>query len=421
MYVVLILVVLVFFLARRGFENAGAIFVGIYTLSAISGYLGFRVFSFAYGMPFQFGDSLSTAQFVVAEKAFLVALLAFSIGYMSSSKKPRTVSNQSRTRILRKRTPGKISKKSLVAFCGFVLSISLLIVAYGGFGLFAREEYLPETIDRVFKSLGILLTPAVLIYAHYFKVPRTMLFTFYATFLLLFFGMGSRSLVLLPVSYLLASFVSSKNEIGIKKLVISGVAALACISIALTVRQASTHGIFPYAVHLRSGGLPTDILLLAFNYGTAFSYSITAYLLDSMNYNLSYFWTSIDPRLGWMVGWPEISKELKINIHAPYNTISELFYIGWPVAGTYYFLVGAFFAYCERISSARSRLLHFAVYISVLFFTIYSLQYNLRSATRIVYYMLALLVAYTGVLAVLFLLKSTNRNSAGLSKWSKES
>ena len=408
MYVILIVLVLGFLVSRRGYQNAGAIFVGIYAITAVCGYLGFRVFSFAYGMPFRFGDSLSVSHFVAAEFAFLVAVLAFVAGYMMLSERYGKARPQSQPQRIRSRRPGTISTKNAIAMAGFIVSVSLLLAAYGWVGIFERSEYLPNTINRVFKSLGILLTPGVLVYAHYYKVPRSALVIFYLSYLLLFFGMGSRSLVLLPISYVMASFFSPGGGIGLKKLSISAGATILLVSIALSVRDTSTHGVIPYAQDIVSNGLEEELMLLAFNYVSAFSYSLTAYLSDSMYYEVNYLWVSLDPRLGFMIGWPAVSENLKINPYAPYNTISELYFFGWSVVGAYYFAIGSIFALCERYSRNRSRILHFVVYISVLFFTIYSLQYNLRSSTRIIYYILAVFIAVIVIRSILLFLQQRN-------------
>ncbi len=410
MYIALIFLVLIFFFSMRGYENAGAVFVGFYSLTAISGYLGLRVFTFAYDMPFKFGDSLSAAQFLAAEKAFFIALLSFVIGYTFLSDRPEHKIRTKKSTTKRKRRAGTVSKKSALTLGAFLLSLVLLISAYNGIGIIERVDYLPESINRVFKSLGILLTPAVLIYAHHIKVSKITIVFLYLSYFIVFFGMGSRSLALLPVSYLIANFVSSENGLNVKKVLFAGLAAILCISIALSAREAYTHGVYPYIKQVASGGLDTNTLLFAYNYGTAYSYSLTAYLLDTMSYDFGYFWTSVDPRLGSMIDWPNISLDLKVNRFVPYNTISELFFIGWPVAGFYYFLAGAFFAYCERFSMNRSRLLRFIVAIFVLFFTLYSLQYNLRSATRIIYYLAFLLLAYQSLLVAKSLVKTSHHN-----------
>ena len=121
---------------------------------------------------------------------------------------------------------------------------------------------------------------------------------------------------------------------------------------------------------------------------------------------LSHLWTSLSPLPGSVVGWNQIQPSHRLDPYSPYSTIGELGNYGLPILAAYYSLAGAVLALLD--SRARELVAHrqplrgLPLIALGFLFPILSLQYQLRSDTRILYYGLALV----GIIA---LLKSSAR------------
>lgn len=105
------------------------------------------------------------------------------------------------------------------------------------------------------------------------------------------------------------------------------------------------------------------------------------------------FHISIDARLGFMTEWSEISEYVRMNVFAPYNAISELYFMGSHYIFFYFYCAGLITGLLTSVSR-KNNFINVITLVVVFIFTIFTLQYNLRSATRYIYLELVLLVIF---------------------------
>ena len=357
-----------------------------FTLSLLVGVLGFNVFNFAYGMPFEFGDSLPYENFISSSYSFFTAILAFSAGctfYLL------VTNSKTKEKVLIFKRVSPFTNIFIILIPAF-----FLISAYGFSSILSRIEYIPEETIRSFKFLGRLSAILMLLFLHRLTSSKLTIFFVYLLYFFIFFGYASRTLALLPLCYLVSFNLFRNDKGGIIKYILLPILSIAFASIALQLRSLDMHGIIPYFLEILNSGVQLDLFFLALNYLTSFSYSLTAYLSSNINYSYEYFLVSIHPALGSMVGWDELSTSLRVNKFVPYNGLSELSAMGLGVTFSYFFISGLLLKFMEvRMSQIGLLGYAFAFCICALF-SMEIMQYNLRSATRTLYYGMFLFIAF---------------------------
>lgn len=356
-----------------------------FSLSLLVGVLGFNVFDFAYGMPFEFGDSLPYKDFISSTYSFFTAIIAFSAGcsvylLFTNSK------NQEQARVLKSVSP-------LTNIFIILIPSLFLIASYGFENILSRDEYIPDNIGA-FKFLGRLFAILMLLFLHRLTSSKFTILLVYLLYFLIFFGYASRTLALLPLCYAVSYNLFRNDKRSIFRYILLAILSIALASIAIQLRRLDMHGIIPYFSEILSNGIELDLFFLALNYLTSFSYSLTAYLSSNINYSNEYFLVSINPALGSMVGWEELSTSLRINKFVPYNGLSELSAMGLGVTFCYFFISGLLLKFME-VKMSQIGLVGYAFAFCVCaLFAMEIMQYNLRSATRTLYYGMFLFIAF---------------------------
>jgi hypothetical protein len=154
------------------------------------------------------------------------------------------------------------------------------------------------------------------------------------------------------------------------------------------------HGIIPYISEILNTGVELDLFFLALNILTSFSYSLTAYLSANIEYTYEYFIVSINPALGSMVGWDELSTNLRVNKYVPYNGLSELTAIGFGAMFSYFFIAGFLLKFMEIRMSQIGLIGYAFTFCICALFSVEILQYNLRSSTRTLYYGIFIFIVF---------------------------
>ena len=219
-----------------------------------------------------------------------------------------------------------------------------------------------------------------------------------------FFSLGSRALACLPLLLLLGTSVADSGAPR-RLLMKTGIAAFFSfflLQIPLTVRGLPTHGLLPYSAfvwHHPAQFASPSLRYLSQN--ILFSYPLTgAVALRVPHLALRTFTISINPLPGGAASWYAIAHTLRLNPYTPYSSLGELANHGWPFLVIYFLVAGAVLANFEEFHkrfAGRTRVL---VKITTLalttFFVLTTLQYNLRTATRVLYYGFILKVVVVG-------------------------
>lgn len=390
-FVLISVLIFISYILNRRIGIAAKIFVGYFSLQLIIGRFGMTVFSYADDLIFDLSVNVTTQQHNAAALSILTAILFFILGYQKynlyapKSSSLRVAPSES---IGKSGFPGPPEQhaNAINLILNGLLSSAVVVyfLSYPDYGLFSREEYLPQTIDRTMKGVSGLLI--LISYSCLALLGRSTSLNILWFFVIsvLFISAASRSVLFPVVGILLAALIRGERYMVPKTMFWSGVVLLELMAV-IYFRGLDSHGFLEYFKneHLVQV-FDVGFVGFIFNYIFSVSYAVTANLAG-MDYTYSNFLISIDPRLGFMVGWPNISDSLRINPYAPFNTMSELAAVGWLYLACYYAAAGRVFGYCSRRLSGH-RVLSIVVIILAFLFTIISAQYNLRSATRILYY-----------------------------------
>lgn len=363
-------------------------FILIYGISATFGSV-LTLFLSLDTLPFGVGVGVSPEDHIKALLTFLFVMLAYLAGFKTFHRQllePKLVNSSNFVKSYNFNLRMGIPYIHLILF----ISVTTYAASYPDGGLYYRLEYLPNDINRTLKNLGQLMI-FISIFLLMLKRGHKLAKIFWVTLTgLLFIGSASRSVLLIGVGYIFAKLI--KNEMTAKKIAAVFVITMLALVLVMDFRGQSLHGLANYSLfelELQS----FEVFIYALNYLSSFSYGLTATLISLIDYQESFFWISIDPRPGFMTEWSEISEYVRLNLFAPYNAISELYFMGAHYIFFYFFCAGLITGLLTSVSR-KNIFINVIAVVVVFIFTIFSLQYNLRSATRYIYLELALLVIF---------------------------
>lgn len=392
----------------------------VYLILGTSGYLYYTFSSNYQGGFYDIG--VSPAQAAQGFRAFLVAINAFLIGVLvyalSSRRLSRVIRSRSRSRGLQRRyalpSQGRKLRVSSLTIVILSLPIVLVIVGNGFENVLWRSQYLVEQYHYIGIAGSLLSMPAAL--ALGFLTPakksrfwQAMCVGLVALYFLVLLSLSTRRIVVIFLFYLLGLALG-----GARRRTIVSYTVVWAISIPLLLQ-----------VPLELRGMPEQgLMLLPANLSTIFSQNpiyLYAEMVDTALRNLAFgvplagyvknvypipgeaLLISLNPLpsfvpLPGLPSWDDIQPQLRVGSYIPYNAIGELLNHGWLWLFLYYLVVGAIACWADvgvRAFEGRRGRWGFLVACGLLFyFSISSTQYNLRSATRYVYYAVAIILLW---------------------------
>ncbi|WP_420179703.1 hypothetical protein [Paenarthrobacter sp. TA1.8] len=291
---------------------------------------------------------------------------------------------------------------SILIVFATIVPLLFIVVTVGVNDLIARSYYLLGERGSFAVSLGApMATAAVVVVGYVFGASRgtkrllaIALLVSYAVVLLSF---GSRRFALIPILFALGVFVASntrKTRIG---LVIAAALTAALLPLPLAFRGAPGHGLLPYLEMFRTLS-PLDADWLGALNNVLVSFAIigrTAFGLIDMN--MTDIWISVNPIGGDSAGWYEIAHKMRLNAYTPTAGIGELANVGWIPVTVFALALGAALAWVElavrrQVQSGAQVVAAMLLGLTALF-ALQMVQYNLRSAIRMLVYLAALELA----------------------------
>jgi len=283
---------------------------------------------------------------------------------------------------------------------GIVLSIAcvgLTVIGTGPRNLWYRQEYLIQENQIAQISGGGLFLPSALalgvITGQQASRVRFLALAIFAVIEALAAALSTRNFALLPIIFCGGCLLAQPRNLKFR-------AALAIIllltpffmMVPLATRSMTEQGFstFPQILEIASQIDLRDQLQVVLN-NVLFSVPLTIQSAMPIAENAgNYVLVNIDPTPGVWSGW--YAKELRINDFMPFNAIGDLLRAGTWVAILYYAIVGAYFARIDaRLKSAGRIGPGLLLLVAMSFgFIVFSLQYSLRTATRLVYYAIAI-------------------------------
>lgn len=268
-------------------------------------------------------------------------------------------------------------------------------------GLWRRPGYLEAYGPSAFLKLSFVLLPiglagvALLLFKGRRSVGRPWGFFLLGLYAAYLFGTGSRAIVLLPL-VLFGTYVVLSKATGtrgrIKPVVVCVVVITSAflLHLALALRGGNA-GLAPYTARIAAD--PSILWANPLNPvgNVLFSVPLAGFIpLHEDPLPFSYLLTSINPLPGSMTAWNQIRGNLRVNVYTPFNALGELALYGLGFLAAY-FAVAGFVAsrlqiWASRLDGIANVLGLSAVAACMPLFAFEVLQYNLRSATRVLWY-----------------------------------
>jgi len=294
------------------------------------------------------------------------------------------------------------SELNLLLLLASILPLVMVILSSGPGRILERDNYLAGPPGAI-SGIGVNLALAASLGLGYLLTQRlsaprrVVVLVLIACYGLLFLSFGTRGLALFPILVAAGAYAGRGNLRTKIALGVCGVLGLYLVQLPLYLRGLDHHGLVPYATALPDffgRALQPAVVgqTVLISYGTI---GKTAY--EERPIPTGDLWVALNPGPGELSGWYEIADRHRLNIYTPYPALGELGNAGTVAVVAYYAFVGVVLAYLGRrvrfYLATRRPLVPLALLGLVDLFVLYSLQYNLRSANRLLLYAIAFDVA----------------------------
>lgn len=270
--------------------------------------------------------------------------------------------------------------------------------------LMSRYEYIPRRLEG---DLFVPLSRLVLMLAAVFlgwsssryRIPSFIMASlgFFALV-----GTGSRMMGLYLTTFVLCVILFSRRKRSYVCSFIGLFFAFYVSIMSINLRSLSQHGMLPYIEELLDPKSFEHIFSAAsfFLYYTFVmpTYAAANTIELGSNYIKQVFFTSINPLPGYFTNWALYAPEMRINIYAPFTFFGELLAFGNGVI----YLIGLIIGMTSGLIESKYNSIHLNTYsrymyilsmVMIVFLVLLSLQYNLRSCLRFLYYSWVLIIS----------------------------
>jgi hypothetical protein len=278
-----------------------------------------------------------------------------------------------------------------------------LVLAGGDLGLYVeRTQYLEGASGSTVATFGgLLAVPAVALVALLtaqsrggYRIAGVALIVFYSCY---FLSTGSRRFALVPVLVALGFYAVSRRKRALIYLASAGIFGLLLTGLPIFLRALPSHGFLPYLDALpRFIATPTGWEAVANNVLVSFPIA-GATAFSEPHIPIALLGTQLSPLPGQWTDWYVHEPYLRLNPFTPYSAIGELGNYGWVTLILVSAGLGGLLGYLDgrvgRLLSSGQELVALAIVALCGLFAVNGLQYDLRSAFRLIVYAVALDVA----------------------------
>ncbi|HAS8452257.1 TPA: hypothetical protein I7726_19815 [Vibrio vulnificus] len=391
-FLVFLLILVIIFSFKS--KNILYILPVFYITTCLYSVLGINILEFAVDVPFDLYRTFDYNNWDYSLYAYLLASISFIIGVHFSKK------TNSRRRFLIDDLGSNFNKMSNVGLylnntsevyklIIILVTLTFLWFGYGVDNLVYRVGYVPED-----GRIGFLLTLYTLFlpissFILAFVKSKTLRYLLLIVLFFSVFGTTARMLLIIPVLYYVGvclKYGRIKYKFGFFIFCVT----ILVLTYTLEYRNHAVQGIIPNVMHLFHNGLDLSYVILGLNYVLSFSFAVNSYSLLNFSFNPSVFLIAINPLPSTFLDMGYMIDNQSLNANAPIPALSYLFLGGTFVGCSYYLLVGFFFSIIFDFVKKNSVLLYVVILALFLLFVFFSGQYNLRSVTRITYYIIIL-------------------------------
>lgn len=329
--------------------------------------------------------------------AFIVASVSFYLGLSVIRRKNNSLRvDVERIRLILSGLNGRT-----IIFL-YASTVFVMHIAYPFQYLYFREGYLPiYGGSSVLKLLFNLMVFALSVVLPFYKskLIRLLLFVF---ILLLVQGLNKRLIVLLPLLYFLGLYIRD-SRFNYGAFLLLALSSLFFSGLAYEYRNNLSQGVVTNIVHFYHNGLSFDKMLEGVNYLFGFSFFSTLITSSFFEVKLIEFFISINPLPSNIIDVSSVTENHKITVFAPYSALGTLSALGIAYVSVYYFFVGLVFSFCKSYFPVRFSMASSIIFIFFMLFSMLTLQYQLRTATRFVYYAMFVFFVFKICSAIVFI------------------
>ncbi len=395
----LILAVLfLIFLLNRGLKYYLLSPVYIYILFSVLS-LGLSTLYFYYYEPkislFNL-DKVSEGSFFSVIKMYLHALVAFLIGaviyYDLSGKNNKLLFNKNFTEYLFIKYKSSSSLKLEIIAPIMVFSIIGMYFLLYGNGIFIRDYYINEASRGLKIIIQLLSFITVIILGLLNEKSKLLSFSLFFLLITISIGTGSRNTFLYYIVYIVLLFLLGGNTFFNKsRLYVNLIFGFIFLSFLTGLRMLKSHGLIPYLSSI-TDEFNGETQNIAFNiyYSFIFGVYVTIGTLKKAVFDFGIVLTNLNPLPGRFTDWYKYADQMRLNIFAPFSLHGRVFKTGMIFTYIYFFFNGVIYMYFEKkiryFLKDRKILLAILILIFLCLYIVFSFEYNMRSAVRMIYY-----------------------------------
>ena len=386
------------FLLNRGLKYYLLSPVYIYILFSVLS-LGLSTLYFYYYEPkislFNL-DKVSKASFFNVIKLYLHALIAFLIGaviyYDLSSRKNKLIFNKNFSEYLFIRYKSNSSLKLHTIAPILVFSIIGMYFLVYGKGIFIRDYYINEASRGLKIIIQLLSFITVIILGLLNEKNKILSFSLFFLLITISIGTGSRNTFLYYIVYVVLLFLLGGNTFFNKtRLYVNLIFGFLFLSFLTGLRMLKSHGLIPYLSSI-TDEFNGETQNIAFNiyYSFIFGVYVTIGTLKKAVFDFGIVLTNLNPLPGRFTDWYQYADKMRLNIYAPFSLHGRVFKTGLLFTYIYFFFNGIVYMYFEKkirfFLKNRKILLAILLLIFLCLYIVFSFEYNMRSAVRMIYY-----------------------------------
>ncbi len=288
------------------------------------------------------------------------------------------------------------STAKIAIFCVAVFPLILGCIAFGY--LVSRPLYIGKADGSLIGAIGTVTLAGLVAAGYLFRSNRGLIRWPIAALILIqfaiVFSLGSRQFALAPVALAFGGFLWKPDAGGRNWLIFAGAVSVLLLPIPLYLRGLPAHGFAEYLPAL--GSMKYGLIQIKEGLGNlALGFpqtGITAF--QSRPIDGSDILVALNPLPGRLAGWYEISSQMRISPVFPYTAIGEAWNVGAGLAMPLFVGIGVVLGYLGRrvnhLAAQGRRIAALSICGLAILSGLYLTSYNLRNATRPLWYAVAI-------------------------------